>query len=228
MKKVLIIGAHPDDDILGCGGIISKYIKSGTEFRVVFIAEGSSCRYNLDQINSDEVEKTINKRNSFGIKALEKLGVFQYHFYNLPCGRLDTISIIEINKIIELEVLQFQPDTIFTHAESDANHDHGIVFKASIMATRPCNSIRVKSVYSYEILSSSEWKFTSSFEPNSFEELDELDVKNKWDALAEYETEVREFPFPRSFEGVLTLAKYRGLQAGVKYAEAFRLIRNIQ
>lgn len=228
MKKVLIIGAHPDDDILGCGGIMSKYARTGTEFRVIFIAEGSSCRFNLDELNSEEVVSTIIKRNSFGIKALEKLGVTQYHFYNLPCGRLDTISIIEVNKIIEKEVSQFQPDTIYTHAESDANHDHGIVFKASIMATRPCNTFKVKSVYSYEILSSSEWKFTSSFEPNSFEELDELDVKNKWEALAEYETEIREFPFPRSLEGISTLAKYRGLQAGVKYAEAFRLIRKIQ
>lgn len=228
MKKVLIIGAHPDDDILGCGGIMSKYARTGTEFRVIFIAEGSSCRFNLDELNSEEVVSTIIKRNSFGIKALEKLGVTQCHFYNLPCGRLDTISIIEINKIIEKEVSQFQPDTIYTHAESDANHDHGIVFKASIMATRPCNTFKVKSVYSYEILSSSEWKFTSSFEPNSFEELDELDVKNKWEALAEYETEIREFPFPRSLEGISTLAKYRGLQAGVKYAEAFRLIRKIQ
>lgn len=228
MKKVLIIGAHPDDDILGCGGIMSKYARSGTEFRVIFIAEGSSCRFKANELDSEEVAATINERNNFGIKALAKLGVTQYHFYNLPCGRLDTVSIIEINKIIEQEVLKFQPDTIFTHSENDANNDHGLVFKASIMATRPCNAFKVKTLYSYEILSSSEWKFTSSFEPNSFQELSEEDVKNKWEALAEYETEIREFPFPRSLGGISTLAKYRGLQAGVSYAEAFRLIRNIE
>lgn len=227
MKKVLVICAHPDDDILGCGGIMSKYTKTGTEFRIIFIAEGSSCRFNTDQFNSDNVAAVINERNNFGIKALERLNIHNYHFYNLPCGRLDTVSIIDINKIIENEISSFKPDTIFTHAENDANNDHGLVFKATIMATRPCNAVRVKSVYSYEILSSSEWKFTNSFEPNSFEELSAEDVKNKWEALAEYETEIREFPFPRSLDGISTLAKYRGLQAGVSYAEAFRLIRKI-
>jgi LmbE family N-acetylglucosaminyl deacetylase len=227
MNKVLVICAHPDDDILGCGGIMSKYVQSGTMFRVIFIAEGSSCRFNADKLDSDAVLATIKERNNFGIKALQKLGINDYHFYDLPCGRLDTISIIDINKIIENEISVFKPDTVFTHSENDANNDHGLVFKATIMATRPCTAVRVKNVYSFEILSSSEWKFTSSFEPNYFEELSAEDVKNKWEALAEYETEIKQFPFPRSLEGISTLAKYRGLQAGVSYAEAFRIIRKI-
>jgi LmbE family N-acetylglucosaminyl deacetylase len=227
MQKVLVVCAHPDDDILGCGGIMSKYAELGTTFRVIFIAEGSSCRFSSDELGSDAVLKTISGRNNFGIKALKKLCVQEYHFYDLPCGRLDTVSIIDINKIIENEIRTFKPDTVFTHAENDANNDHCLVFKATIMATRPCTAIRVKNLYSYEILSSSEWKFTNSFEPNYFEELSAEDVKKKWQALAEYETEIKEFPFPRSFAGVSTLAKYRGLQAGVSYAEAFKIIRKI-
>jgi LmbE family N-acetylglucosaminyl deacetylase len=227
MNKALVICAHPDDDILGCGGIMSKYVRSGTMFRVIFIAEGSSCRFNSDKLGSVAVLATIRERNNFGIKALEKLGIKDYHFYDLPCGRLDTISIIDINKIIENEISLFKPDTVFTHSENDANNDHGLVFKATIMATRPCAAVRVNNVYSFEILSSSEWKFTSSFEPNYFEELSAEDVNNKWEALAEYESEIKQFPFPRSLEGISTLAKYRGLQAGVSYAEAFRIIRKI-
>ncbi len=227
MDRVLVICAHPDDDILGCGGIMSKYSGSGANFRVIFIAEVSSCRFSGEKLGSDIVLKTIRERNDFGIKALAKLCIQNYRFYDLPCGRLDSVPIIDINKIIENEISNFKPDTVFTHSENDANNDHCLVFKATIMATRPCNAVRVKNVYSFEILSSSEWKFTSSFEPNYFEELSAEDVKKKWEALAEYETEIREFPFPRSFEGISTLAKYRGLQAGLSYAEAFKIIRKI-
>lgn len=227
MERVLIVCAHPDDDILGCGGILAKYKSTSIQFRVIFIAEGSSCRFSADRIHSEVVKKTIAERNSFGVMALEKLGVSDYNFYNLPCGRLDTVPIIEINKIIEEEIKTFKPDTLFTHSENDANNDHCIVFRATIMATRPCSSVKVNNLYSFEILSSSEWKFTSSFEPNYFEALSKDDVNLKWEALAEYETEIRDFPFPRSLEGVTTLAKYRGLQAGLSFAEAFKLIRQI-
>lgn len=226
MKKVLIVSAHPDDDVLGCGGFISKYSKE-YEFRVIFIAEGSSCRFIDIKDDIQNIENVISQRNSFGIRALNILGVSNFHFYNLPCGRLDTVPIIEINKIIENEILWFKPDMVFTHAENDANNDHCIVFKSTIMATRPGSNSFVKSLFSYEILSSSEWKFTSSFEPNYFVELDLKYVNNKWEALSEYETEIKNFPYPRSHEGVLTLAQFRGMQSGFKYAEAFKLIRKI-
>jgi LmbE family N-acetylglucosaminyl deacetylase len=227
MKKILIICAHPDDDILGCGGYISKYNKLNTQFRVVFIAEGSSCRYNLNKENDSNIQITIEQRNSYGVKALNILGVTNYHFYNLPCGRLDTIPIIEINKIIENEILKFQPDILLTHAENDANNDHCIVFKSTIMATRPGGAAFVNSLYSFEVLSSSEWKFTNSFEPNYFVELNIDDVNKKWQALSEYKTEIKKYPYPRSYKGILTLSQFRGMQSGFKYAEAFKLIRKI-
>jgi LmbE family N-acetylglucosaminyl deacetylase len=227
VKKVLLICAHPDDDILGCGGLMAKYAEKGTDFRVVFIAEGSSCRYPKGEIQTDEVQAVIQQRNEAGRTALNVLGVDDVVFHNLPCGRLDQVPIIEINKIIESEIRSFKPDTLFTHSENDANNDHGIVHKSTIMATRP-NAINfVEKVYSYEILSSSEWKFTNNFKPNYFEELTEEQVELKWQALKQYETEIKEFPFPRSSEGIYTLAKFRGMQAGIAYAEAFSLIRHL-
>lgn len=226
MNRALIIAAHPDDDILGCAGIMSKY-KGITEFRVIFIAEGSSCRFNYDKVNSSEVKLVIEERNSFGIKALKLLGVESYKFYNLACGRLDQISIIEINKIIENEINSFNPDTIFTHSFDDTNNDHIIVHRATQMATRPGSKVFVENVYAYEVLSSSEWRFTHTFSPNYFESLSEKDIQNKWLALKEYDSEVKEFPYPRSNEGIKTLAKYRGMQSNCVYAEAFQLIRQI-
>ncbi len=226
MKKVLIIAAHPDDDILGCAGLMSKY-RNQVEFRVIFIAEGSSCRFNKEQLNDVEVVRVIEERNSFGVKALEVLGVKSYHFYNLACGRLDQVAIIEINKIIEKEIQDFKPDTIFTHSFEDTNNDHIIVHRATQMSTRPGSRTFVEKVYTYEVLSSSEWRFTHTFSPNYFESLSEEDVRNKWLSLAEYDSEIKEFPYPRSEDGIFTLAKYRGIQSGNAYAEAFKLIRQI-
>jgi LmbE family N-acetylglucosaminyl deacetylase len=226
MNKVLIIAAHPDDDILGCAGLMSKY-RGQVDFKVVFIAEGSSCRFDIEQISQEDVLNVITKRNLFGIKALKILGVENFHFYNLPCGRLDQVAIIEINKIIEKEIQNFQPDTVFTHSFEDTNNDHLIVHRATQMATRPGSTTFVEKVYTYEVLSSSEWRFTHTFSPNYFESLSREDVRNKWLALAEYESEIKEFPYPRSEEGIVSLSSYRGMQSGNKYAEAFKLIRQI-
>lgn len=227
MNKVLIIAAHPDDDILGCAGLMSKY-KGQIEFKVTFIAEGSSCRFNKQQIEEKDVKKAIKTRNTFATQALETLGVQNYSFYNLPCGRLDQVAIIDINKIIENEIQEFKPDTIFTHSNEDANNDHIIIHRATQMATRPGSDILVEKVYAYEVLSSSEWRFTHTFSPNYFESLSKKDVLNKWVALRQYESEVKAFPYPRSEEGVFTLAKYRGMQSSNAYAEAFKLIRQIK
>jgi LmbE family N-acetylglucosaminyl deacetylase len=229
MNRVLIIAAHPDDDILGCAGLLSKNRNTGKEFRVIFIAEGTSCRFSSEVINSIEVKDEILKRNNFGIDALKFLGVNDYRFFDLPCGRLDTIPIIEINKIIESEITEFQPDTIFTHSEHDTNNDHRIVNRSTMMATRPIPGRLVDKIFSYEILSSSEWNFGSKFfEPNYFVELSEQNVIEKAKALNFYKTEIKNYPYPRSEEGIKTICKQRGMQVGVNYAEAFKLLKSIE
>jgi len=226
MNKILIIVAHPDDDILGCGGLLSKY-SGEKEFRVVFIAEGSSCRFS-DLDKTETVRKTIKQRNAYAIKALTSLGVSDYKFYDLPCGQLDTFPIIKINKIIENELKHFQPDTLFTHYEFDTNNDHRIVNRSVMMASRPGIFSSLKKVAVFEILSSSEWSFVNVFSPNYFIELTEQDVQKKWHAFSCFETEIRHFPHPRSHEGVTTLAKYRGMQAGFKFAESYRVIWSVE
>jgi len=222
IKRALIIASHPDDDILGCGGIMSKY-KNKIKFKVIFIAEGSTCRFN--EPDCIEAKNEIIKRNGYGIKALEYLDIFEYKFYNLPCGRLDQVPQIDINKIIEHEIKEFSADTIFTHSNCDSNKDHHKVYDATIIATRPGSG--VKRVISYEVLSSSEWGFDKSFNPNLFVSLSEEDISNKCNALSCYLSEIKEFPYPRSKEGVKTLAKYRGMQSANIYAESFRLVREL-
>jgi LmbE family N-acetylglucosaminyl deacetylase len=226
MKRVLVIAAHPDDEVLGCGATISKYSRQGVQFIVLFIAEGSSCRY-ADPVCSESVA-AIAARTQQAVNALSLLGVKDYHFNDLPCGRLDQVPIIEINKVIEQAICKFDPDTVLTHSAFDANNDHRIVFRATIMATRPGTQNRVTRLLSYEVLSSSEWAFGEAFSPTSFEQIEEQDLTKKWQALAAYETEVKAFPFPRSEHGVRTQAMSRGMQAGVPLAEAFYLIREFR
>jgi LmbE family N-acetylglucosaminyl deacetylase len=226
MRRVLVIAAHPDDEVLGCGATISKYSRQGVQFMVLFIAEGSSCRY-ADPVCSESVA-AIAARTQQAVNALYLLGVKDYHFNDLPCGRLDQVPIIEINKVIEQSIRKFDPDTVLTHSAFDANNDHRIVFRATIMATRPGTQNRVARLLSYEVLSSSEWAFGEAFTPTSFEQIEEQDLANKWKALSAYETEVKAFPFPRSEKGVRAQAMSRGMQIGVSLAEAFYLIREFR
>ena len=225
MDKVLIIAAHPDDDILGCGGMFSKYRDTPVEFKVVFISEGTSCRFDENNIGSSAVKAEIEKRNNYGAMALEFFNVDKFVYYNLPCGRLDTVPIIDINKIIEHEIRTFEPDTIFTHSNCDVNNDHLIVFKSTLMAARPMPKNTINKIYSYEVLSSTEWGFSNKFEPNSYLKLTLDNIEEKIKALKFYKSEVRPYPFPRSDIGVKSNAIYRGMEVGVEYAEAYKLIR---
>ena len=217
--------AHPDDEILGCGGLLAR-ISGKSEIRVVFIAEGSSCRYSPNE--AKEISRAINIRTLAARKSLSNFGIEDIHFENNECGKLDQIPILEINKIIERHIKEFGPSTLICHSPIDANSDHRRVFEATIMATRPGALNQVKDVLSCEIPSSTEWKFTEAFQPNYFIVLNESELQLKIKALLDYESEVREFPFPRSSRGIKALSEYRGMQSGFEFAEAFQLIRSIK
>jgi LmbE family N-acetylglucosaminyl deacetylase len=224
-KNILIVAAHPDDDILGCGGFIAKYNRK-TNIRVIFIAEGSSCRFPDLSKNLSKIQKTIEIRNNYAKDALKVLGVEQVSFYDLPCGRLDATPIIEINKIIEHELNNFKPEIVITHAEDDTNNDHRIVYRSTLMATRPGVFKDLKTLLSFEVLSSTEWNFSKSFLPNHFESISLNHLNLKWKALECFKSEIGTYPHPRSEKGLRTLAQYRGMQSGFKYAEAYKIIRN--
>lgn len=225
-EKVLIIAAHPDDDILGCGGYCAKYSNT-KDIRVIFIAEGSSCRFQNIEDEKEEINKAISVRTDCSRKALSVLGINNVSFYDMPCGRLDSVSIIDINKIIEKEVIDFQADTLITHSELDVNNDHRIVNRSVMMATRPVLAVGLKNIFTFEVLSSSEWNLSDPFTPNLFEELSEDNLNKKWEALSCFKGEIRDYPHPRSKIGMKTLASYRGMQIGVSYAEGFKIVRSI-
>ena len=223
-EKVLIIVAHPDDEVLGCGGYISKYRRS-KDFKVIFIGEGTSCRYNNYKLN-DKIRDEILKRQKQSVKSLKFLGVKKFHYYNLPCGRFDSVHIIDINKIIEKEISKFKPNTILTHGVNDCNNDHRIIYRSVMMSTRPSKSnMFLSEIKSFEILSSTEWNFENQFNPNFFEILSEKNINDKIKAFYYYDSEVQNNNMPRTNDGLKTLAKNRGKIVNSKYAEAYRLIR---
>ena len=162
-------------------------------------------------------------------KAADAYFIKDLEFFNLPCGRLDQIPILEINKIIESKISKFKPDIIFTHDPHDVNNDHKIIYHSTMMSTRPNSGSSVPTIFTYEVPSSSECGFSQDgqFSPNYFIELSKVDLQKKFETLSYYSSEINNFPFPRSFKGIQTYARFRGMQAAVEYAEAFKLVRSI-
>ena len=218
-NKILIIAAHPDDEILGCGGAILKYKKTH-QIKTVFLTDGVSAR------NKSKKYKAIRKK--------ECLNLFKYLnidipiFLNFPDNQLDKLPLLKIIKKIEQVIKKYKPHTVFTHFENCLNIDHQIAYRATITACRPLKDISVKKILSYEVLSSTDWAQSQkkNFHPNWFIDISN-EIKEKILSLKYYKSELRKYPHSRSIKAVESLAKIRGVSSGCKFAEAFILIRNV-
>ena len=225
MRKVLSILAHPDDEVLGCGGTIARLSKKGNEIYVLILGEGITSRDDIRDKQKRKSETLALRRQAE--EANKLLGIKKIFFYDFPDNRFDTIPFLDIVKVIEKIKNQIKPEIIFTHYEKDLNIDHQITYKAVITATRPLEKENVKEIYSFEIPSSTEWSYPLSFSPNMFYDISEtIDVKIK--ALKEYKSELKKYPYPRSLEGVELTAKNWGMKVGLNYAEAFKIVRIVK
>ncbi|WP_169776840.1 PIG-L deacetylase family protein [Campylobacter mucosalis] len=223
--KILIVAAHPDDEVLGCFGTVARLIKQGYEAHTLILGEGKTSRDNKrdTDLKKDELQ-ILNKEI---ITANKLIGIDKIFTQNFPDNRFDSIDLIDIIKAIESVKNEIKPDIIFTHYKDDLNIDHQITYNAVITATRPIKGESVKEIYSFEILSSTEWAYPQSFSPDTFFDIsDTLELKIK--AMGEYASELREFPHPRSLKGIEINAVNRGMQVGLTYAEAFRCVRRIR
>ncbi len=224
-NKFLIVVAHPDDETLGCGGTLYKLSKLRKKIKVVFIAEGTSCRFKDFKKDKNKILKSISQRTKMGIDALKKLGVNDYIFYNLQCGKLNSLPITTISNLVEKEIDKFKPEILITHSDFDVNMDHKTIYQACLQSCRPTKKEnKIKGLLSFEILSSTEWRYSNIFEPNLFINI-EREITAKIKAMKIYRSEINNFPHPRSVDGIKSLAKYRGMQSLNKYAEAFKIIR---
>jgi len=225
--KILVIAAHPDDEVLGCGGTIAKLAAQGEEVHILILATGITSRIDFDlKKTPDALQIHLQRARQAG--AL--LGARNVNFAGFPDQKMDTLPLLEIIRIIELEIEKVQPKTIFTHHGGDLNIDHAITFRATLTATRPFAKCKVQAVYAYEVPSSTEWafqKFEPRFQPNLFHDIS-ASLPKKIEAMQIYESETRQFPHPRS-PGILKAnAEKWGATSGTAAAEAFQIISEIR
>ncbi|MAV95508.1 MAG: GlcNAc-PI de-N-acetylase [Euryarchaeota archaeon] len=235
--KILVLVAHPDDEVLGMGGTLKKLSSQKNNIKVAFLATGIFARrsdeylndpkYKIDGALTKKMKNQINKLRLDAKKALTILGIKNIEFFEFPDNEMDTISNLEITKTIEKLIQEFKPEIIYTHTKNDINVDHRAIFNATITATRPTTNQKVKKVICFEVPSSSEWNFGDTFSPNIFIDINkELSYKIK--AIKAYKNELRKFPHPRSPEALDAIAKRWGSVSGSKAAEAFELVRDLQ
>lgn len=220
MSKVLVIVAHPDDEVLGMGGTIAKYVSSGVEVALLVVTDGSTSQYKndprLNKIMEDKKKETEN--------AAEILGISKVFYGGQPDMKLDITEHTEVNAVIETVIDEFDPDIVYTHFEGDVNKDHQCVYESTLVACRPVPGQKIKELYSFSVPSSTEWSPQNSktvFVPNVYVDIEGVFSEKKYIAMAAYKTELRDYPHPRSVETLRILDQAAGLQVGLKCAESF-------
>ena len=221
MRKILVVAAHPDDEVIGCGATTALLIRDGWEGRTVILGEGLSARGETPMDNEQLMEDARTANRILGMGDLAG--------YRLPDNAFDTVPLLKIIRIVEDEVRRFLPDLIFTHHGGDLNLDHRRTFQAVLTACRPQPGFRHPDLYSFYVPSSSEWgdgTVLPPFIPDTYVDVETtLDLKVQ--ALSCYPSEVRDHPHPRSVEGISNAARYWGNRVGLSAAEPFSLVRRI-
>lgn len=224
-KNILIVVAHPDDEVLGCGGTIAKYANNN-EIYVAILGEGISSRYGQREKAKRKELLELQKQSQ---KVGRVLGVKENFFFNVPDNRFDTVPFLDIVKKIESIIVKVKPERVYTHHSGDLNIDHRITFQAVLTATRPTGDSPVREIYAFEVPSSTEWSFQklgNVFDPNVFEDISGS-IEVKLEVLKIYEGEIRKYPHPRSPKALTIIAQRWGIVVGKVYVEPFELIRRI-
>lgn len=222
-SSVLVVVAHPDDEVLGCGGAIARHCSAGDRVAVLILADGVTSR-------GETAPSDLTARQGAAGRANAILGVQDVTLLAYPDNRMDEVVLLDVVKDVERVIARCQPDTIYTHHAGDVNIDHRRVHDAVIAACRPQPGHCVRQLLFCETPSSTEWRPPASqhvFAPNWYVDIS-LTLQTKLQALAAYQAELREFPHPRSLRGVEHLAGWRGASVGVVAAEAFELGRLIR
>lgn len=228
-KKIMVVVAHPDDELLGLGATMHKLInKYDVKTHVVILGEGITSRGDERDTEQWEEELKIHKQN---IKdAQVAIGYHSVSTYDFPDNRFDTVGLLDIIKVVEKEKEQFKPEIIFTHHGGDLNIDHQRTFEAVITATRPMKDEVVKTIITFETPSGTEWQASSDprrFIPNLIIEVSKKDIEAKIKGMESYEFEKRQWPHPRSAKALILKCTQDGNKIGLEFAESFSIIRII-
>jgi len=220
MTRVLVVAAHPDDEVLGMGGTIAVHTSGGDVVRVLVVTDGSSTQYPGDA----EIRA---RKEQEALESARELGVEDYVHLDLPDMRLDTLEHIDVNRIIEEHIRDFAPQVVYT-VHPDVNRDHQVLFDSVAVATRPTPSHPVRRLLTYAPTSSTEWTpaAVNWFQPNWYVDISGT-LERKLAAFAHYETERREYPHPRSERAIRATAEFHGTSSGFELAEPFVLVRSL-
>jgi len=226
-NSVAVVAAHPDDEVLGCGGTLARMASEGRTVHILLLADGESSRPEIPDQDPDANRMTARKVAAE--KACKVLGCSTVEVLMMPDNRLDGLVLLDVVRQVEKFLLRHQPSTVFTHHAGDVNIDHQVVHHAVITACRPVPGYHVRELLFFEVPSSTEWRPAGSAEPfipNWFVDISTT-MARKLEALEVYGTELRTFPHPRSLRAVSALAEWRGATVGVDAAEAFMLGRKV-
>jgi len=223
---VLCVVAHPDDEILGMGGVLARHTTEGDSVHVCLLSDGVTSRH--DEVTS-EVEAELEQRKASAKQACETVGA-SVSFHQFPDNQFDTVPLLDIVQTVESEIKEHEPTVVYTHHYGDLNVDHELTARAVVTATRPLRDSQIERVLAGEVLSSTEWSVPDSsnvFQPTTFVDISGC-LQQKLDALSYYETELREHPHPRTVENVRRNARLWGAKSGVDAAEPFELLRAVR
>ena len=228
-KRIMIVVAHPDDELLGLGAFMNRLIQTtNVVTHVVILGEGITSRSDSRDAEKWARELEVHRKNIHAAK--ECIGYHSVSIHQLPDNRFDQVDLLDIIKLVEKEKNEFQPDVIFTHHGGDLNIDHQRTFEAVVTCTRPMEHEKVKTIITFETPSGTEWRASTDprhFIPNLFFEVLEENIKAKSKGMENYEFEKRTYPHPRSPEALKIQAQRWGIVVGKPFAEAFALVRHI-
>ena len=211
--NILVIAAHPDDEVLGMGATIRKLSKKNHKIDLCVVSEGATAQY--------KDNKMIEVRKKSCIKAGKLLGISTFNFLEFPDMKLDSIPHLEINIELEKIIRKYNSQIVYTTPYNDLNKDHQLVFESTLVATRPLSS-NVKQIFCYELPGI----VKTPFQPTVYENIkNELSYKIK--AFRMYKSEITKFPHSRSIASIVKLSIQRGIESGLQRAESFQLIRSI-
>lgn len=223
-RRALCIAAHPDDEVLGAGATMAVLAERGCEVHVLVLGEGVGSRYPDDARPDEEVAQVARELR----EAAAIIGATPHHL-DLPDNRFDRLDMLDVVHQVERFKRELEPDLVFTHHAGDLNVDHGVVAIAVLTAFRPLPGERPVTLLAFDTLSSTEWNVPTggaTFAPNWFEDA-AAGLQRKLDAMAAYRHELREWPHPRSLEGVRVAAQRWGMTVGLEAAEPFMLLRRV-
>lgn len=219
-QNVLVVAPHPDDEVLGCGGVMARHAAAGDEVHVAVVTRGHPDVFSPESV--DRVRSEAKEAHSI-------LGVRSVRYLEFPAPRLDTIPRHQVADAIAGMIRELSPEIMYVPHHGDMHFEHGLTYEACLVAARPGRQSIVRRILAYETPSETDWSpplSGTAFQPTVYVDIAaHLDTKLR--AMTCFKSQVQPSPHPRSINNLEAVARCRGAAAGLHAAEAFMLVREV-